>query len=240
MLRPKTWWQKITAGEFVYEVLIAMFAAGVGVVNGWIRLKATPPDYEVGWAFVGLAVAVTAVMVLRAYRRNRLAQGGSAVSSLDAAIETLHAILINDHPYHENHKLRICVFVPSNKPNSVHQITDYVGTESRYGGGRDLSSRCGVVGRAFRSGEVQYDKLPDSTALIDHLVSIHGFDRTEASNMRADRKSWAAIPVGEAGQVVAVVFLDSAVAKFFGTGNHSRRKALQAATLAVAKTISRA
>jgi hypothetical protein len=57
--------------------------------------------------------------------------------------------------------------------------------------------------------------------------------------MRQDRQSWAAIPVGEAGKVVAVIFLDSAERDFFGTASQTRRKILEGATVGVAKFIAR-
>jgi hypothetical protein len=154
---------------------------------------------------------------------------------LDGVLNTLDAILETQSP---GSGLRVCVFIPTRDPDVVHQTTDYFGTDSRYGRDRNMSSRCGVVGKAFRAGQAQYDKLPRDVNVIDYLVSAHGFGREEAASMRQDRHSWAAIPVGDK-EVVAVIFLDSSNRDFFGNNGCPKRKTLEGATIGVAKFIAR-
>ncbi len=239
MIGPRTWWQKLTGGEFLFEVVLALCAAAIGATNGLKSFHATPPDYLIGWASYVATIAMFVALIFRAIHRNRRAQNETELTALDGVLDALHAILENQFPASPDGGLRACIFIPDGKPDRVHQFTDYVGVDGRYGRGRTFSTRCGVVGKAFRSGQSQYDRLPKNSTVVDYLVHAHGFDRSEAAKMRQDRKSWAAIPVGEQNRVVAVIFLDSAESEFFGTKTHLRRKTLEGATLGVAKFIAR-
>ncbi len=239
-LRPKSWFQRLNAGEFVLEFGIAIASAGTALVNGLKSLKSDPPDRDTALAFFGVAGAIAGLLILRAIRKNRDSQNTKELHAIDGVLHTLHAILTEPPSARiEGHKLRICLFVPGTQPNTVHQISAYVGDDAGRGLGRELSDRCGAVGVAFRSGQSLYDTLPKHTQLVDHLVAKHGFDRNEAITMKHDRKSWAAVPVGDLGRVVAVIYLDSAVAGFFGKSNEAKRKALEAATIGIANFIDR-
>ena len=92
----------------------------------------------------------------------------------------------------------------------------------------------GVVGAAFRTKSQAYDKLPNNTSVAEYLVSAHGFDQQQAASMRKDRRSWAAIPVGE-HEILAVIFLDSCDRDFFGKANSGMRPIVENAAIAVAK-----
>lgn len=231
-LQPKTWRQRwLNLGVLSDSILALTPALGASV--GGVKLLDSVP--WLAWlSFIGGAAA-SLIMMCKVWTRNRTLQGDRELHALDGALHTLHAILDKN-----GSDLRICVFVPKpKKPDIAHQITDYVGVVEPYGRGRDLSCRCGVVGLAFRTGQAQYSRLPNNVSVVDHLVAAFGFDRSEASQMHQDRKSWAAMPVGAPNKVVAVIFLDSSDANFFGNASSSCRKEIEAAAIGVANFIAR-
>ena len=227
----------MSAGEFLYEVSFAIFTLALGWMAGYDKLSTTPPNYLMGYGGPAVGIALFVASITRAFSRNAKAQSDDTPHALDAALQVLHSLLAAETQLNDG-ELRICVFVPQrNQANTVHQLTDYVGCTMPYGKDRDLSSRCGVVGRAFRKGEAEYDKLPKNTSLVDYLVNQNGFDRVEAVNMRQDRRAWAAIPVGEPGAVVAVIYLDTTRVDFFGKAGSQRRRILENALPGIARFI---
>ena len=237
-LRPLSWFDRVAAGDFLLESVIAIASSATAFITGVKTYRGPVDDRSIAVAYFAAGILALVFLVARAWKKNRQAQNTRELHSLDGMLHAIHAILTEMTPKTADHGLRICVFIPGKTQGMVHQICDYVGVAERYGRNRDLSSRCGVVGAAFRTGQVQYDKLPNGTSLIDHLVAEHGFDRSEAATMQQDRKSWAAVPVGAAPAIEAVIFLDSAKADFFGKNGHTRRKILEASTVGVANFIA--
>lgn len=68
---------------------------------------------------------------------------------------------------------------------------------------------------------------------------MHGFERTEAAKMKQDCEAWAAIPIGDAQDVEAVIYLDCTKRNYFGAANNLKRKTLEAAIVGVAKFMAR-
>jgi len=231
-----TRWDRFCAGELPFEIVIAMAATAGPIVAGYRYATVAPKSPVLATSMFGAAGFALVALIWRAFLRNRKAQNANELHALDGVLHSLHAILTAGTT---EISLRICVFVPGKEPDKCHQITNYVGVEIPNGRGRDLPRRCGVVGTAFRMGVVQYAKLPKNTNVTDYLVNVHGFERDEISPTQLDRKSWSGIPVGDPGNVVAVIYLDSDKQEFFGKRNHPRRKTLDAATIGVAKFISR-
>ncbi len=218
----------------MFEIALAFAPLVAGVVGGVKLLDSEPYRHYAYYSFTAGALSFV-VLAWRAVVRNRKAQGAAALHALDGALHALHAILENGDG---NSGLRICVFVPHHKKkDTCHQITNYVGGDGG-GKGRDHSCRCGVVGSAFRSTECQFDTLPKNTQVVDHLVREHGFDRQEAATMRQDRRSWAAMPVGD--PVVAVIFLDSVIGDFFGKSKGTRRRIIESSAIGVAAFMRKA
>lgn len=224
--------KKAARSRFYIEFFSAVGQCGPLGLNGIIQL-ANNSNY-VGWTFIGFSVWSFLLSVVKAVFAANAELKQQPPNALTGALHAIHSMLtVGASP---EAKLRICVFIPSKSPaETVHQLTEYVG----YSGGsvgRDISARAGVVGEAFRTGNSCYDTLPKNKTVQEHLVT-RGFQQSEASEKRKDAKVWAAIPVGgpEPSQVVAVLFLDVNVDKFF---TKQRRLLLGAATEGVAKFVS--
>lgn len=230
--KPQTFRQRWMGWDFVFEILGAAIPLVACAIAAAKLSKADPESARVSFA---AGVVSFLILVARAIYHNYRAQGKEQRIALDGALATLHAVLENQSPKHVDSGLRICVFVPGNGENIVHQISNYAGTDPPSGANRDHSVRCGVVGAAFRTGQAAYDKLPANVHIVDHLAAVHGFAREEASQMKQDCKAWAAIPIGDASKVEAVIFLDCKIRDYFGNANQLRRKTLEAATVGVAK-----
>ncbi|WP_146445011.1 GAF domain-containing protein [Botrimarina colliarenosi] len=160
---------------------------------------------------------------------------------LDGVLEMLLEALHGRNEEATKGDLRVAIFVPENRDRSgvltsVRQLTDYAsrGDADGKGARRTMPVFQGVVGNAFQTGAAVYDRLPAGMTVTDYLVRAHRFDRQQASQMRQDRRSWAAMPVGSPGEVVAVIFLDSKVPDFFGKKNGPVRKIVESAAIPVA------
>lgn len=234
-LTPRTWWNKFCAGEFIYEVVIAVGTATLGTLTALTHFRKSPPDNVTGWGALAAVIVVFGTLLLRAFQRRRKAQNESEPHALDCVLFTLHAILLGWSKNAANASLRICVFVPIRGSETVQQITDYVGAngDPRHGRGQEIPTSKGIVGLAIRSGEAKYDHLAPGVPLTDYLIETYGYTRAEALNRREDRKSWAAIPVGVPGRVEAVLFLDCDQARFFE--REQIKKILESATIGVAR-----
>ncbi len=82
---------------------------------------------------------------------------------------------------------------------------------------RKLPPKVGIVGLAVRGREPAYSKRQskDLVAYRRQLVRDFNFSEAEAKDVREDRWSWAAVPIFERDQVVAVVYADSGDPDFF-------------------------
>lgn len=100
------------------------------------------------------------------------------------------------------------------KPQELERVTPYAvgpGLEWSDPGVR-LSSKCGVVGLAARTAEVQLAvrQAVDLQEFRASLVREWGFDTDEARRLNETRWAWLAIPLKDRkGRVDTVVYLDS-------------------------------
>lgn len=219
----------------------AVFSLMAGLSTAIARWHDRPLAAWVGLIGAVGAVAVVVWRLVAAVRRDRSA---GPQAELDAVLHTLHACLrFGCSKTFETVDVRLCVFAPvlnsSETPKEVYQLTDYVGPAVRHGRGRRLSCRCGVVGQAIRTGESCFYLLPDGADLAEVLVKDFGYTPEEAATKRKDRKSYAAIPVGEPGRIIAVLYIDSDTADLFGRKNSPPRRLLDAARLGVAEFVGK-
>ena len=238
-LKPNSKWKALLAGEFAFEIFFAFTTISYGFVSARKFWKKAPPDYELAIASLVIALLVTAALTVRAFSRKKRALREDNAHALDGVLHTLHAILHERSQNPELISLRVCIFVIGKQSDTVFQLTNYVGDGPAHGAGRIMPIRAGVVGKAFRTGESHYDKLPKDTSVVDYLVDQYGFEKSEAIELRQDRKSWAAVPVGTAGRVVAVIFLDSDSRDFFGNRASPQRQILELATIGVARFVEK-
>jgi hypothetical protein len=235
-LRPMSRFDRFCAGGLPFELITGLGTAAFGTITGFDELAKTPPEKVNAYiCFTAAAICFVAV-AWRAIARNLKAQPTVEVHSLDGVLHALHGILTHGtNQAGVDGALRICIHVPGKTPETVHQITNYVGVEKPYGRGRDIPSRCGIVGKAIRHASALYDKLPKDKHLTDHLVNNYGYSRPEAGEVKSDRKAWAALPVATTNVVVAIIYADSDSPNAFGGG---KRKILEGAILGVAKFIA--
>lgn len=238
-LKQKTSLQNICAGEFLFEIFLSFATLALSVINAIRELRKDTPQFDLAYGYIVVALVLVTALVIRAFLRNKRARDSDSAHSLDVVLYTLHAVLTKRTKDADKASLRICVFVHASKPGHVHQITDYVCDEISHGRGRNLPLRSGVVGTAFRSGKSQYDRLQKNMLVSEYLVQNYGFERAEAGAVSQDRKSWAAIPVGDSDHVVAVIYLDSNDPDFFGKSGGIVRKILDSSTIGVARYVEK-
>ena len=173
-----------------------------------------------GVLFTGLAAFRTWWLDFRSAR---------AIGSGDA----LHGML---HTLHSSLKdvagdggdCRVCLYAPrpeevekGRPPKELHQITPYISDREPEFGEKvrgSIRTSIGVVGFAYRKNERAFVQLDDpAQSLVDYLINFHAFDEEEAKGVRADRRSWAAVPIGDSeGPPVGIIFADSSDPNFFG------------------------
>jgi hypothetical protein len=233
LLRPRNWFDDLCAGEFLYEVIVAVGAAVVTAMSARAYFTKSPPDDVAGYAVTAAGAVVCLTLLARARSRNKKALNQNDPHSLDAFLFALHAILRGWSKKSANASLRICVFVPIDGKEEVHQITDYVGAEGdvRKGRGNEFPTSHGIVGKAMRNKTKYFDSLPSDTDLVTYLCETYNFTQAEALEKQQDRRSWAAVPVGQ-NPVRAVIFLDCNQRDFFGP---NQQKILDNAIVGVAQ-----
>lgn len=238
-LAGKTRIQSVLESEVAFDIGAAAFALLVGIPATVRYMEQEIPDYQMAsTAGVGTA-GVFCVTLARGIYKYRKHRKRSEPHPLDVVLTSLHSILTEgvgkqvDDP-----GLRLCVIVQDRTdPHSNIQRTNYAGNCESSGQGRKLNRRCEVVALAFEEGKAVFDQLPANTNMIDYVVKKHRFTREETARLTPDRKSWAAIPVGLPGNVVAVVYADSREKAFFGNKDSQRRKVLESSALGVAEHI---
>jgi hypothetical protein len=107
--------------------------------------------------------------------------------------------------------VRITLFVPhKNKKDCLVQITPYVPT-GRYGSFKDcLEVSKGIVGKCYRTGEIQFQGVDNSDDYRAELIEEWGFTKDDVKKISLDKLSFLALPVIRKDDTVgAVVFLDA-------------------------------
>ncbi|MCU0689383.1 MAG: hypothetical protein MUE97_06565 [Phycisphaerales bacterium] len=119
---------------------------------------------------------------------------------------------------------RACVYRLSDAPRSdgprdLERVTQYcVGAGGNPGDvGKRVSSACGVIGLAYRTGEVQVAsrKSDDREAFLKEMIEEWGFSPEEAPTLNDTRWSFLAIPLKSQTVVDAVIFVDSEIKNCF-------------------------
>ena len=190
------------------------------------------------WAFslAGfLALVATSFIDLRKAK----AQDNS-VEPMEGAVEILWQLLVREDPACDPKGLRVCVhyFVGENQ---LEQLTNYVSANTihRSGKGRQFSTEFGVTGAALEKWKVAVEKLPAGKDVVTYLMETYRIKREQAEDFCQDRKSWAAMPIGEQNRQLGVIFCDSSETDFFGNKGSRRRKILQSSAVGVAEFIAR-
>jgi hypothetical protein len=88
-----TAWERLTAGEFLLEVLLAIAGAAVSVISGYRYAISTPPRNDLAIASYVFAAVVFLILFCRARARNKKAQNEDELHALIGVLYALHAIL---------------------------------------------------------------------------------------------------------------------------------------------------
>src|SRR5687768_7779583 len=93
--RPMSRWDRLCAGEFIFELALGGVATATAALTGFRFLVSNPP--QKGAATASFVVAAFAFVVLgwRAVSRNRKAQHDSELHALDGVLHALHAIMMS-------------------------------------------------------------------------------------------------------------------------------------------------
>lgn len=223
-------------------LLISGMAAVAAVVGAIIAVHRTWTDPAAGQskalALLVLVVLVAvlareALQVFKAYGEVQATSRLAAAGDIQAACQVLRDQLEQWHR-EEVRKLpedvqpaafRACVYRVTGQnrtgvPRELERVTAYcVGRGGNPGEpGKRISSACGVIGLAFRTGSPQqgYRESEDVQTFRDEMVQDWGFDPEDAKTLNETRWSFLAVPLKTSdGRVDAVIFLDSAVRNCF-------------------------
>jgi hypothetical protein len=104
-------------------------------------------------------------------------------------------------------------------PQSLYQLVDYIHVNEPKGPigarGRRHSIRFGIIGRAWRLGQSDYD--PQVSTVVDELVEKWGMTRDEAERAGRGRQSFAVILLRDTtGSCPGLIFIDSQESGLFG------------------------
>ena len=195
------------------------------------------------WTLLGLTgVAVSGGAAFRIWRMDRRSlRVISDLTPLHGVLRTLHAALTE---YEETSAdRRVCLYAPApgdvsptNSAEVLHRVTPYFGAGGPHDppGRRTLSTAVGAVGMSYREDERVFVRCAPGEDRMALLTRGFGFTREAAAAVREDRRSWAAVPLGDTdGGVSGVLFADSDDPDFFGAaGDHPRQRILLAAAVA--------
>ena len=235
-LKPVSWIQRLMAADLPYDMGIAAVSLIGGVAAGWRFWIAKPPDTlaaQVAWA---LAVLLFLIVTIKAIKNYRVAANKHDDSPIEGLLHVIRSILQSMGTVPDA-SLRIALYTRDEK--GPIQRTNYVGPVKTDGKDKRLSISEGVVGAAFRTGQVSHSSLPVGENVVDFLTNTQGFTREEAARRNSDRKAWIAIPIGEPSKVFAVIYCDSAITGYFGNKSSQRRKVLAGSILGVAEFLTR-
>lgn len=189
-----------------------------------------------GWAVAMIVTAlVTASFAVRSWKKDQATKAKlKEHDCLRGVLETLHAAIVEVGEHKDDPGLRLCIYAPDHespdKPADwLYQVTPYVGEDSdKDYYGRKMQSGKGVVGRSYRFANSRIIRLPAGRDLVDFLMNDFGFTKAEAEKSRRDRKSWAAVPIGdEEIGVFGVIYADSKHEDFFGSQQPTEEGSIQ-------------
>lgn len=136
-----------------------------------------------------------------------------------------------------NHEARICVFVPCRfRPHHLRQLTPYARSGDWSSKRRGLSVTSGAVGRAFRTGEMVFQILPETANFDQEMRREWSFTSDDLRRMQKDRRTFFAIPiVDQHNRPKAVLYCDSSKVESFAS--IARQQALLKVAVELAKIL---
>lgn len=213
--------------------VVAAIGAIIAAAIAWYKARADGTTSAISlWVMVVFLsiLAREALSIYRVFLDLRRQRRVESAHELHAAGQVLREILsagfANQIAQEPNETLRatafrVCIYrvVPSHRAtrgSELERVTAYCVGEGGDPGeaGKRISSACGVVGLAYRTGVPQVAERQEQSIdkFWDEMVQLWGFSQEEAQSLNRTRWSYLAVPIkDEAGRVDTVVFLDSQV-----------------------------
>jgi hypothetical protein len=219
-------WRETAVATAVFAALPVFVTSVGGIVTGVLHGERGAVISST--ATLTAAIAGYALALSRARAKDRYEAERKSPADLEGCLYLLHAsvLAILGFTYEEANikKLRVTIHrVIDDKDHrafKVRQLVAYVpaGSSSArdQGKGREMPSRCGIVGRAITRrkpvGLVRSGAFDD---YVKVMCDEYGFLPDEARQLTPDRHAFLAIPLMRGGRVVGVVYLDSPEPDFF-------------------------
>lgn len=239
LFQTETEMKRFQRSKHPWSIVCSWVTSGIAILSciRWCINDPAQQDMAVGAiSLIAVLALINTIIQLKEFRQDRGSQGAREYV-LQGILNALHStIQYGGGKQFESPGLRICLHVPKEDGN-WYQLTDYAGPNQKRGRGKLADMSKGVVGEAFRTGRLVVAKLPGNSNLIDFSLA-YGYDRSEAAELKPDRQSWLAIPIGEPDAPIAVLYCDSSESEFFGAANQFRQKVLKAAVLGIAEFVT--
>ena len=235
--KPRRWYRRIFWSRLTFEIIIGMASLTATVISSHAAL-AKPGDQVTAADRALIACgAITFIVVLaKAVQDYQNERDKESVEPIEGIIDTLWTLLVKTGENGNSADLRMCVHILDR--GRFYQLTDYCTNGHRDGRGRYFSMEKGIAGLAIRQWGLAVDKLSDGQDQIGHLVNRWGFTRQEAATLKQDRQSWAAVPIGQQGRPLCVIYCDSSRADFFGNSGSFRQQILEFSGAAIAEFVA--
>jgi len=195
-----------------YDILIALFAAVIGLSSAWNYVSNGRTSLAVatglGTAGVLVFAAVKHGLGLAAARKKQSSH------ELEGCLYTLHAVLA---PI-PSARIRLAIHVPVGE--MLEQVTDYIGDQPKPERiGRQFPANSGVIGKAFREKKMFVGRRvnDDYEWFVRELIRDWSYTEERARKLNPGVMEWMAVPIEDTDRqrVEAVVFLDSTTRGFF-------------------------
>jgi hypothetical protein len=233
-----TWLRTILQASQTWDVLIALTA----LVAGTTGVSSLAMAGRVGAAWLAGLCAVTtcALTITRAGVAWAKQSRRESLHELRGCLMTLHALLVEtDRPGEETRVgLRLTVHVPSPDHRELVQVLDYVG-DGRGGrtAGRRLPVHCGIAGHVYRTGDAYHAQRQDGDyeAYVRDLIEQWAYSEPQARKVDPASMSWMAVPLGTAGRIEGILYLDARDPGFF---TEARQDLILRAAIGVARYVA--
>lgn len=229
-----------------YDISSALLGACVGASAAYGLVDAGHKKTAI--LVIVLTVLLLVCLLLKGLFISKEIRKRHSLHDLEGCLHTLYAILIQVGTSNSsNSKLRITIHRPTKIKGNPRllQVMDYVG-DSRVenAAGRDFSINSGVIGLAYRSGEIARGRRAnaDYATYLKELIETWAYSAEDAKKVSPESKSWLAIPLSQKDQLTnklivdGIVYFDSIDPDFF---DDSRVAAATAACTGIAIYIQR-
>lgn len=219
-------WRETAVASAVFAAVPAVVASLGGIVTG--ALHGERAAVVTATSTLVASIAGYGIAHARATAKDRKEAERKSPADLEGCLYILHAsvLALLGLTYEEKNikKLRVTIHrVVDDKASrafKVRQLVPYVpegsSSVSDQGKGREMPSRCGIVGRAITrrrpQGMIRSGSFDD---YVKVMCEEYGFLPDEAHLLTPDRHAFLAIPLMRRGRVVGVVYLDSPEPDFF-------------------------